>query len=356
MLIPVHVAQTLPNGTFAALAAWPGRFVIEVGASDRNTMDVELLPRWPNAFLVTAEPLVDKVARALVRRAPAHKVVDGFEPLGQHHARGLALPIAVGPTKDPNGELQHFHVGAVAGCSSLANVSKAHVRGRFGAWCQSTKEVRDVWTVPLAALLDRLPARARVALLKIDAQGYDLNVVASAGDAIGRIDYIAMEVISDDCAPLYEGQLRCSEVVEAMLKRDFYTLSHVPCTPQFQRRRVNHYCELEIVFRKGMPIAGTPPRAVHELHNLHFNGCDVLYNHADRLGEAWKPGQLFAVPNGWHGPKYERDRPTKASRNSSLGHLYACPKTCVQPTTKPADTVLGRLVSGASGLGPPCPW
>ena len=46
MIVPVHVAQTLPNGTFAALTAWPGRFVIEVGASDRNTADVELLPRW----------------------------------------------------------------------------------------------------------------------------------------------------------------------------------------------------------------------------------------------------------------------------------------------------------------------
>ena len=221
MIVPVHVAHTLPNGTFAALAAWPGRFVIEVGASDRNTADVELLPRWSDAFLVTAEPLLDKVARALGRRAPAHRVLDGYEPLGQHHARGIVLPIAVGPTTTASseGELQLFHVGAVAGCSSLANVSRSPARGRFGAWCQNTKEARHVWTVPLSALLGRLPAHARATLLKIDAQGYDLNVVASAGDALDRIDYVAMEVVSDDCAALYDGQPKCAEVVETMIRR-----------------------------------------------------------------------------------------------------------------------------------------
>ena len=184
MIVPVHVALTLPNGTFAALADWLGRFVLEVGASDRNTADVELLPRWSDAFLVTAEPLLDKVARALARRVPAHRVLDHYEPLGRHHERGLALPIAVGPTNTPEGELQTFHVGAVAGCSSLANVSKAPARGKFGAWCHNTLEERAVWTVPLKALLGRLPAHARVALLKIDAKGFDLNVVASAGDAV----------------------------------------------------------------------------------------------------------------------------------------------------------------------------
>ena len=82
----------------------------------------------------------------------------------------------------------------------VARASAALARG-----CQNTKEARHVWTVPLSALLGRLPAHARATLLKIDAQGYDLNVVASAGDALDRIDYVAMEVVSDDCAALYDG-------------------------------------------------------------------------------------------------------------------------------------------------------
>lgn len=348
MIVPVHVAHTLPNGTFAALAAWPGRFVIEVGASDRNTADVELLPRWSDAFLVTAEPLLDKVARALGRRAPAHRVLDGYEPLGQHHARGIVLPIAVGPTTTASseGELQLFHVGAVAGCSSLANVSRSPARGRFGAWCQNTKEARHVWTVPLSALLGRLPAHARATLLKIDAQGYDLNVVASAGDALDRIDYVAMEVVSDDCAALYDGQPKCAEVVETMIRRGFVPLGQVPCTPTFSRARFNHYCELELVFRQSeLTHHGLVPRAVHELHNLHYNGCEALHASDGAKAAGFPHATVIASGSGW--TRRYTDVGTGLSSNTSFGRLYSCPAACATPKA-----------AGSTAPTPsaPCPW
>jgi hypothetical protein len=341
MIVPVHVAHTLANGTFAALADWPGRFVLEVGASNRNTVDVELLPRWSDAFLVTAEPLLDKVARALGRRAPER--LDGYEPLGQHHARGLVLPVAVGPTQNSDGELQTFHVGRVAGCSSLANVSRTPARGRFGAWCHNTMEERHVWTVPLKALLGRLPAHARVALLKIDAQGYDLNVVVSAGGAVDRIDYVAMEVVSDDCAALYEGQPKCAEVVETMIKHGFVPLGRVPCTPNFPRARFNHYCELELVFRTHEIRHRSTPREVHELHNLHFNGCEALYASDGRtFGEVAHP-RLLAKGVAIH-TRYVDER-TRESSNTSFGELYACPTACATP----------KATGGVATLEP-CPW
>ena len=93
---------------------------LEIGSSDRNTMDAELLPQLPNAFLVTAEPLLDKYARALGRRRPASRVHDALEPLGQHHDRGFVLPVAVAPISgDGDGELREFRVGPNSGCSSL---------------------------------------------------------------------------------------------------------------------------------------------------------------------------------------------------------------------------------------------
>ena len=343
MIVPVHVAQTLPNGTFAALAAWPGRFVIEVGASDRNTADVELLPRWSDAFLVTAEPLLDKVSRALARRAPANRVIDGYEPLGQHHARGIVLPIAVGPTRDPKGEPQTFHVGRVAGCSSLANVSKAPARGKFGAWCQNTMEERHVWTLPLKALIGRLPARARVTLLKIDAQGHDLNVVASAGDQVNRIDYVAMEVVSDDCAALYDGQPKCAEVVEAMTVHGFVPLGKVPCTPHFPRARFNHFCELELVFRRYDVRHQSVPREVHELHNLQFNGCEVLHASDGSKVAGHLHATVIASGNPWR--HHYADVATGTSSNTSFGKLYSCPAACASP--KATD---GEAPSD------PCPW
>jgi hypothetical protein len=344
MIVPVQVAQSLPNGTFAALADWPGRFVLEVGASDRNTVDVELLPRWSDAFLVTAEPLLDKVGRALARRVPARSVVDGFEPLGRHHARGIVLPVAVGPTWDPEGEMQTFHVGRVAGCSSLANVSKAPARGKFGAWCQNTMEERHVWTVPLKTVLNWLPAHARVALLKIDAQGYDLNVVASAGAEVDMIDYVAMEVISDDCAALYEGQPKCAEVVQTMFRHGFVPLGEVPCRPKFPRARFNHHCELELVFRQSvMTRRDRVPREVHEMHHLHFNGCEALRAGDGRaFGEVVHP-LLLAKGIAPH-ERYEDER-TRASSNTSFGELYTCPTACASPKA-----------TGGAATAAPCPW
>ena len=345
MIVPVHVAHTLANGTFSALAAWPGRFVIEVGASDRNTADVELLPRWSDAFLVTAEPLLDKVSRALVRRAPSNRVLDGYEPLGQHHARGIVLPIAVGPmpAKD-EGELQTFHVGRVAGCSSLANVSKAPAHGKFGAWCQNTMEDRYVWTLPLKALIGRLPARARVALLKIDAQGYDLNVVSSAGSEIGRIDYVAMEVVSDDCAALYDGQPKCAEVVERMIGYGFVPVGKVPCTPIFPRARFNHFCELELVFRRYDIRHNAVPREVHELHNLHFNGCELLHASDGAKVAGYPHATVIASGSGWS--KRYKDVATGLSSNTSFAKLYSCPAVCASP----------KATGGAAPPSDPCPW
>jgi len=135
--VPVHVADLLPDGSLAALAGWRGPVFVEIGASDRNTMDVEMLPIVPDAFLVTAEPLVDKWARGIGRRVQSDTVLDSYEPLSRHHERGIILPVAVSPTSDPQGESKTFHVGGNAGCSSLLNVSR---KAEFGSWCRKVRE------------------------------------------------------------------------------------------------------------------------------------------------------------------------------------------------------------------------
>lgn len=144
---------------------------VEVGASDRNTVDEELLPRFPNAFLVTAEPLIEKYARGVGRRRPANTVQDLLEPLGQHHDRGFILPVAVAPMqggtqKFPHmsgeGEMRELKVGVNAGCASLLKPNRSrHVRAggsNFGVWCDTTGhgmflQGRQVWTVPLRQVL-----------------------------------------------------------------------------------------------------------------------------------------------------------------------------------------------------------
>lgn len=62
--------------------------VMEIGANNRNTMDVEYLPRHPDAFLLTFEPLIDKYS-ALHARHPALRTPDRWSPLGFHTKEGL---------------------------------------------------------------------------------------------------------------------------------------------------------------------------------------------------------------------------------------------------------------------------
>lgn len=341
MIVPVQVAHTLKNNTFAALSNWPGEFVIEIGASDRNTADEEILPRWSTAFLVTAEPLWEKVARGLSRRRNPNLVKDASEPLGQHHDRGIILPIAVGPTIAPDGETQTFYVSGDAGCSSLASVSTRRTRKSFGAWCRSQHLPRDVWTVSLALLISYLPADAIVDFLKIDAQGHDLEVVKSGGAALSRrVRYVQLEVISDDCDVLYDEQPKCSEVRDAMLDVGFIALSDVyngklECTPMMERAHYNHYCELDVVFenewmKKNMPLPGQrygTMRIIHEHHNMMTNGCSEVYDTFQEALSTPPSTQLVARKRGSYLIDYYNHY-TGETTNTSSGMPYACPSSC----------------------------
>ena len=142
------------------------RVVIEIGASDRDTLDSWLEkgtsygPAWNDTFLVTLEPLVDKYARGLARSKEFSG--DAFQPLGFHHPRGLILPFAVGPSDQP-ARVVTFNVGKNAGCSSLLQT----VHGRLG-WCKTVSERRDVPLVTLERILGLIGSHRAVDFVKID--------------------------------------------------------------------------------------------------------------------------------------------------------------------------------------------
>lgn len=193
LVVPVQVGN-LQGGVLAAIPPGAAPLLLEIGSSDRNTMDVEELPKLKNGFLVTAEPLLDKYARAIGRRAPADQVRDHMEPLSQHHDRGLVLPIAVGPAA-AEGEQRTFQVGGTAGCSSLLNSSR---RGSYGAWCQNMMERRAVWTYPLRTVLGWFPGP--VDFVKIDAQGAHAPSLPLRHRARGRDRPIGDTVPLTGCA------------------------------------------------------------------------------------------------------------------------------------------------------------
>jgi FkbM family methyltransferase len=76
----------------------------------------------------------------------------------------------------------------------------------------------EVGMCRLDAIWPSIGADARSSLLKIDTQGYDLEVIAGAGDLISSFPAVLAEVA---IKPLYEGAPLFEELVAAMRERGF---------------------------------------------------------------------------------------------------------------------------------------
>lgn len=413
LVLPMHVAHLRRNGTLADVPTSAFPLVLEIGASDRNTLDVELLPKLAtSAFLVTCEPLVDKYARGLARDRRGSG--DIWQGLGQHHPRGLLLPLAVGPTKGgPSGgpaapmaidassderpaflgEQQTFLVSQNAGCSSLANRAGRAPRGpraggepalhTFGWQCGPNKEARRVWVVPLEQLLRWVGQT--VHMIKIDAQGLDLRVIESAGQLLSRVERFSLEVVADECKPLYEGQPHCSAVVAAAARLGFAPVLPFACRLPHELRsreaasaQVRHgWCEMDVLFIANGVSADAHPEFLR-YHEVGPHACTEKYeSNAEskrwRLGAAGLPeGKILAAFNHPHGGSYfiGSSYPTqtgrwrsgsKASRHmvaapvSTLaGRAVMCPASCFwRPAAQGADVEANRNVTLYGGR---CPW
>lgn len=91
-------------------------------------------------------------------------------------------------------------------------------------WSGAVREQASysVFVVRLDDVLTRV-GRPRVEYLKVDAQGYDLEVVKSAGEFIRAVDKIKMESKAEGAPGFYVGQPAPSEV-EAYMKGFGFTL------------------------------------------------------------------------------------------------------------------------------------
>ena len=193
----IHLAALRPDGSLDVPRGL--HVVLEVGANSRNTLDRELLPRRPDAFLVTFEPLLDKYAALLARNSRP----DVRATLGAHHARGLVLPFAL--SGDHNSIRQFKISGRTDGCASLLNPVSSY----YSQDCTNLTGVlerRNVPSVSLQVVLRDWLRGRDVALAKVDAQGLDVGVIRSAGPEIRRLKAVQLEVVRD--RPRGDGQ-RC---------------------------------------------------------------------------------------------------------------------------------------------------
>lgn len=174
----------------------PFATVVDVGAS-RGQFASWIRDRHPDARIVCFEPLAEAAGRI-------RAVVDG--PVEVHVAAVGARP----------GRCT-LHVSAAADSSSLLPI------GRQAREFQGTAEAA-VREVPVTTLDEHLDADiARPALLKIDVQGYELEVLRGATRVLDSVQEILCEC---SFVELYVGQPLAGDVVAHLAGRGF-RLVHV---------------------------------------------------------------------------------------------------------------------------------
>lgn len=166
--------------------------VLDVGASS-GQFAVFAAARWPRARIVSFEPIPAAQARyaaAMRGRAVLHPVAVGAAP-------GRAT----------------LHVAAADDSSSLLPITERQIASYPGTQEQHTLEV-DV--VTLDDHLDRdLPAPW---LLKIDVQGFELEVLRGATATLERVGQIYVEC---SFVELYGAQALADEVIAFLFERGF---------------------------------------------------------------------------------------------------------------------------------------
>lgn len=178
-----------------ALAAIEPRAVIDVGANKGQFSSFAAV-RWPRARIVAFEPQPDQGAR--------YRAVLGD--------RARLLPCALGSTQ---GKLE-LHLASRADCSSLLALGDEQ-KSIFG--------MDEVGTITVdVERLDSVLAGEQIeapALLKIDVQGFEYEVIEGLGALADKVEWIFVET---SFIELYKGQ-RLHEDVAALLDSIGYELA-----------------------------------------------------------------------------------------------------------------------------------
>ncbi|MDX2231121.1 MAG: FkbM family methyltransferase [Leptolyngbyaceae cyanobacterium bins.349] len=133
-----------------------------------------------------------------------------------------------------------FHINSDPLTSSLLD---AKCEGQWQPFSAQLQEARSL-EVPVMRLDTFMEQQslAEVDLLKIDAQGFDLQVLQGAGTAIHRIKQIMVEV---QLQPLYEGSATKADIIDYLSDRGFRLVATTTQTNGLEENlqfiRVHHY-------------------------------------------------------------------------------------------------------------------
>lgn len=233
LFVTTQVA-TLQNGAIQVPEDTDG-IIMEIGCSDRNTADNEILPFYPKSFLISFEPMLDKYSVLMSRGTERFhsNQRDKSVPLGRHHPRGVVLPFAVAPV---GGQYQ-FYVSAIAGCSSLLHLNK---KTKWGRWCLKRLENRTVDAISVNDAISLAPAHLPIQHLKLDVQGLDGAIIKAIPlKFLAKVKKIEFESFNPECNALYHTQIECPVIASYLKEQGFIGTCSKGCEPTsiFHRRK-----------------------------------------------------------------------------------------------------------------------
>lgn len=161
----------------------------------------------------------------------------GFEPSESWnpcvHDRCVVLWAACTPDFD----IVHLNIQSGADlCNSLLKAN-ANTKSKLWRGCvtqktdESTGQPKTVQVpgIPLHALVSRIPVDVEIEYIKIDAQGYDLEVMKGAFAATDRIQVVSLEAmdVADPDKLLYFGQPPLKDIIATMAKSGWKHVKNV---------------------------------------------------------------------------------------------------------------------------------
>jgi FkbM family methyltransferase len=180
----------LPEGALRE----PRARIVDVG-SNAGDWAADVLWLRPDAQLTCIEP-DPRLARSLRERFASRPGVDVLETAVGEQAGTIDFRIME---------------------DSVFNSARAPAAG-VAAHYPATFRVVETIPVPVQTLDALLPGTERIALLKIDVQGYEREVLAGAARTLGRSDHVLMEV---NFRPHYEGEADFFELTRLMQQHGF---------------------------------------------------------------------------------------------------------------------------------------
>lgn len=151
-----------------------------------------------------------------------------FEPLpgpfselqknARHDADWEAINVALG---DHEGRAE-MHVSKNTQSSSVLEMLPAH---SHAAPSSAYVDVCQVPMTTLSQMIDAHMAPDERLFVKVDAQGYEDQILGGAGDAIRRVTGLQLEL---SLIPLYEGQRRLDEMLPDIARSGFVLMSLEP--------------------------------------------------------------------------------------------------------------------------------